>query len=166
MMLVTLALSAVMMAGLFLLLWAGVGFIQDERFFSSAPQAAKDVLRPHKERFPGAHAIGWIMAVVAILLMVVPLVIGGWDGVRRGFGFWQFFTRFAVMLLAVKAFDILFFDFYLLCRSRFFSHYYPEVGPVLGPHIFGYNWKSHLVQIVLMLAASLVLAWVCTLFVS
>ena len=37
-MLLTILLSAMMMAGLFLMLLGGVGFIQDRRFFSSAPR--------------------------------------------------------------------------------------------------------------------------------
>ncbi|MDO4806843.1 MAG: hypothetical protein Q4A07_06315 [Coriobacteriales bacterium] len=35
-MLTTIALSLVMMAGLFLMLWGAVGFLQDKRFFAAA----------------------------------------------------------------------------------------------------------------------------------
>ena len=48
-------------------------------------------------------------------------------------------------------------------RSNFFTHFYPETKPVLGPHLFGYNKKTHLVHIVAMLIGSAVLGWVCTL---
>ena len=57
-----------------------------------------------------------------------------------------------------------FFDFYLLCRSRFFPHYFPEVEQLLGPHLFGYNWKSHLFAGLVIPAACLLLARICTLF--
>ena len=58
-MILTIGLSIMMMAGLFLMLWGGVGFLQDKRFFSSAPKEELDVI-PDKlpERFKGQHAVG------------------------------------------------------------------------------------------------------------
>ena len=52
-MLTAIALSLVMMAGLFLMLWGAVGFVQDKRLFSSAPKEALDVIQPKEERFEG-----------------------------------------------------------------------------------------------------------------
>lgn len=43
-MITTLLLSLQMMAGLFLLLLDGVGFVQDKRFFSSAPAQTQEVV--------------------------------------------------------------------------------------------------------------------------
>lgn len=159
----TLILAILMMAGLFLMLWGAVGFVQKKEFFSSAPKAALAVLQPKEERFRGQHALGWGMLILSLVLMGGALLLGAMDGIRNGFGLWQFFARFAAMLILLKAFDILCFDWYLLCRSGFFSHYYPEVKPYYGPHLFGYNWKFHAVQTVLMLAGSWLAAWVCTL---
>ena len=157
----TIVLSAVMMAGLFLLLWGAVGFAQNRRFFSSAPREVLAVIRPKEERFRGQHAVGWIMLVLALALTIGALACGAYDGIRSGFTFRQFFLRFSVMLLLLKAFDILFFDWFLLCRSNFFSHYYPEVKPLCGPHLFGFNKWSHVLQIVMMIAGALLAAWIC-----
>ena len=159
----TLTLSLVMMAGLFLMLLSGVGFIQDKRFFTSAPREVREAVGEKEERFAGQRLLGWMMAALSVALMAGAIVYGAWDGIRNGFAFGRFFVRFAVMLLLLKAFDILFFDWFLLCRSGFFTHFYPEVRPYLGPHLFGYNRKSHLVQIALFLAGSALLAWICTL---
>ena len=161
-MLITLVLAVIMMAGLFLMLWGAVGFVQDRRFFSSAPKEALEVIQPKEERFRGQHIVGWIMLILSIVLMGGAMVCGAVDGIRKGFDFWRFFARFAAMLLLLKAYDILFFDYYLLCRSGFFPRYYPEVKAVYGPHIFGYNKKSHAVQAVLMILGALLLAWLCT----
>ena len=61
-MLRSILLSAMMMAGLFLMLLGGVGFIQDRRFFSSAPREVIDVVPALKPvRFPGQRALGWAM---------------------------------------------------------------------------------------------------------
>lgn len=68
-MLVTIMLSILMMAGLFLMLWSGVAFIQDKRFFSSAPKEVCAAVLPKPERFRGAHAMGWMLAVLSLLLI-------------------------------------------------------------------------------------------------
>ncbi|MDO5377947.1 MAG: hypothetical protein Q4G52_06400 [Clostridia bacterium] len=159
----TVILSIVMMAGLFLMLWSAVGFIQNKRFFTSAPKAAQEVIQPKDERFRGQHAVGWLLMVLALVLLGGAVIAGAYDGMQKDFGFWQFFIRFAMMLLLLKAFDILFFDWVLLCRSNFFPHYYPEVKGIYGPEIFGYNKKSHLIQTALILLGSLLAAWICTL---
>ena len=156
-----------MMAGLFLMLWGGVGFIQDKKFFSSAPRETREVVPDSKpERFPGQHAVGWGMIILSFALMGGAAVIGAWDGLQNGFSFWQFFGRFLTMLLLLKAFDILFFDWFLLCNGglNFFAHYYPETKGILGRHIFGYNWKTHLFHIALLAPViSAILSWICTL---
>lgn len=157
----TFILSVVMMAGLFLMLWSAVGFIQDKRFFTSAPKAAQEVITSKDERFKGQHAIGWILMMIALALMGGAVIAGAYDGIQKDFGFWQFFIRFAMMLLLLKAFDILFFDWILLCHSNFFPYYYPEVKGIYGPEIFGFNKKSHLIQTVLILLGSLLAAWIC-----
>ena len=163
-MLVTVILSLVLMAGLFLMLWSAVAFIQDKRFFTSAPKDVQAAVRPRDERFPGAHRLGWKLMILAIALMLFALIYAGLDGVEKGFGFWQLFARYLIMLLALKAFDILFFDLVLLCHSNFFPRYYPEVKGIVGPHQFGYNRREHLLMIVLSPVAAAALAGLCMLF--
>lgn len=90
-------------AGYFLLLYAGVGLIRDKRFFGSAPKENPDAIPDRKpERFPGAHILGWTLGVLALALMVGGFVLGGWDGIRSGFGYWAFFARFVDMLYLVE----------------------------------------------------------------
>lgn len=160
-MITTILLALLMMAGMFLMLWAAVGFIQDKRLFSSAPEQIRNAIQPKDERFRGQHALGWVLLAVSLVMLVGALLLGACDGARNGFGFWEFFARFAVMLLLLKAFDILFFDWFLLCRSQFYPHYFPEVAPYVGPQLFGFNKKSHAAQIALIIVASLAAAWVC-----
>ena len=162
-MVLTLVLSVIMMAGLFLMLLGGVGFIQDRKFFSSAPKEVLAVVPESKpERFAGQHAVGWIMILFSLALMIGAILLGAWDGITKGFSFWQFFGRFLIMLLLLKAFDILFFDWFLLCNAglNFFPHFYPETKKVLGRYMFGYNYKTHLAHILLSPVVSAVLAWV------
>ena len=51
------------------------------------------------------------------------LGIAIWDGFRSGFTFWQFFLRIAIMFTVYKVYDMIFFDYFLLCKFRFFQHY-------------------------------------------
>lgn len=104
-------ISAVMvMVAYFLLLCGAVGFVQDKRFFGSAPKENLAAIPDKKERFPGAHTIGWAIIAVALLLFVGALTLAVWDGVKHDFGFWPFFGRFLTILYLMELYDILFFD--------------------------------------------------------
>ena len=159
---VTILLTFVMMAGLFLLLWGAVGFVQNLRFFSSAPKVIQETAQPKPERFRGQHVLGWCMLILALLMMAGAVIYGAWDGIRHGFSYLQFFARFLIMFWGQKAFDIAVFDWFLLCRSNFYPHYFPEVKPHLGPQLFGYNRKTHLLEMTGHIAVSPFLAAVCT----
>lgn len=83
---------------------------------------------------------------------------------RRGFGFGALFGRFLFMLYAMEIYDILFFDWVLLCHSNFFVRFYPELRGVTGPHQFGCNKGAYLRLFLLYLPLSAALAGICTLF--
>ena len=160
----TTVISALMMfLAYFLVLYGGVGFIQDKRFFSSAPKKNLQAIPDKKERFPGAHILGWTIEGVAVLLFLAAAALGIGDGVRNGFGFWGFFARFLAVLYAVELYDIVFFDWVLLCHSGFFPHFYPELKGVVGPHMFGYNKRTHILHCLLDIPAAAAAAGLCTL---
>lgn len=163
-MVITIVATLMVMAAYFLVLYGGVGFIQDKRFFSSAHKDILAVIPDKKERFRGAHIIGWVIAVIAVLLFAGAAVLSIWDGIRNGFTFLKFFARFLVILYCMEIYDILFFDWVLLCHSNFFPHFYPEVKGVVGPHMFGYNKKAHLLHFVIYIPVCALIAWVCILF--
>ena len=81
-----------MMAAYFLILYAGVGFIQDKRFFSSAPKENLAAIPDKKERFPGAHVAGWVIGIAAILMFaggICPWRVGRREaGLRLPAIFW------------------------------------------------------------------------------
>ena len=125
---ITLLASFLVMAAYFLLLYAGVGLIQEKKFFSSAPREVFAAVPERKaERFRGAHILGWYLGILAMLLFLGAAVLAAWDGVRNGVTFGAFFARYLVILYVMEAYDILFFDWVLLCHSNFFPHFYPEV---------------------------------------
>ena len=163
-MLVTLILSIILMAAFFLMLFAAVALVQDRRLLKSAPRDVQAAMLEHKEPFCGARAIGWTLFIIAILLFPAVSLYGAWDGLRHDFSFWQFAGRFLVMLYLLKAFDIIFCDWFLLTKSHFFQHFYPETEGCAGYHQFGFNRKEQLVRIVVFPFVALFEAWICTLF--
>ena len=165
-MLLTIFLAIVFCGAITLLLLSAVAFIQNNKFFSSAPKEAQEVLIPRdQELFYGARTIGWTLMVFSILMILGVGIISIWDGFRSGFSFRQFFLRFVLIFTIYKLYDMICFDYFLLCRFRFFQYYYPEVEEVYKNRKYGYNIRSQLLKILVIFpAASALAAWVCTLF--
>ena len=65
----------IIMAAYFLLLYGAVGFIQDKRFFSSAPKETLDAIPDTKEEcFRGAHIAGWCIVILALVMFAGALI--------------------------------------------------------------------------------------------
>ena len=165
-MLLTIFLAIVFCGAITLMLLSAVTFIQNNKFFSSAPKEAQEVLIPRdQELFFGARTIGWTLMVFSILMILGVGIISIWDGFRSGFSFRQFFLRFVMIFTIYKLYDMICFDYFLLCKFRFFQYYYPEVEEVYKNRKYGYNIKSQLLKLLVIFpAASALAAWVCTLF--
>ena len=146
-MLLTILLSLIFILAVCILLYAAVGLIQKKKLFTTAPKDIQAAAADHPKRFPGAHVLGWKLAILALLLMIGTFVYGGWDGVQSGFSFWQHFFRFAVMLYLWKVFDIVCLDWLLLTKSHFFQHFYPETEGCEGYHSFGFNRKGQIIRL-------------------
>jgi hypothetical protein len=158
----TLILSLVFILAILLMLWAAVALVQDKRLFGSAPKDIVAVIQPRAERFEGARFLGWTLMILSMLILAGVFAVAVWDGVRRGYGFWQFFGRFLTILYVYKAFDLVFLDWILLQKTRFFQHYYPETESCKGYHSYGFNRKSQIAKVILFPFASALLAWLCT----
>ena len=165
-MLLTVFLAIVFCAAITLMLFAAVAFIQDKRFFSSAPKEAQAVIQPREnELFYGARVIGWTLMVFGVLMISGVGVISVWDGFRSGFTFFQFFLRFVLIFTIYKLYDMVCFDYFLLMRFEFFQHYFPEVRSVYPLKKYGFNITSQLIKLLVIFpAVSALAAWICTLF--
>ena len=163
-MIITVLSIIILIVAYFLLLYAAVGLIQDKRLFSSAPKEILAVISDKKERFRGARIVGWLMAGLAVVMSIGAFVLSGWDGVRSNCGFPGFFVRFLIMLYLMELYDIFFFDWFLLCRSGFYPHFYPETKEIISPKLFGFNKKTHIAHFLIYLPASAVLSLICLIF--
>jgi hypothetical protein len=145
---------------------SAVAFIQNKKFFSSAPKEAQEAIIPReKELFYGARTVGWVLMIFSMLMILGVGVIAIWDGFRSSFSFWQFFIRFVVIFAAYKIYDMIFFDYFLLMKYHFFQYYFPEVEKVYEGRKYGYNIKSQLIKLLIIFpAASAIAAWICDRF--
>ncbi len=165
-MLLKIFLTIVFCVAITLMMFSAVAFIQDKKFFSSAPKEAQETIIPReKELFYGARIIGWTLMISSILMVLGVGVISIWDGFRSEFTFLQFFVRFTVIFTVYKIYDMICFDYFLLMKYKFFQYYFPEVERVYEGRKYGYNIKSQLLKLLVIFpAASALAAWICTLF--
>lgn len=92
----------------------------------------------HEERFPGMHIPGYILCIAAITMIIGSVVIAVWD--------------------------MLFLDNYLLTKSNFYQHYYPEIGEYKSLKEFRFNFKEQLLKLLVTFPAiSLVIVGLCVL---
>ena len=84
---VTLLLSFVMMAALFLLLYAAVALVQDKRFFTTAPKDIQEKVLDHQPRFAGQKILGLLLMSLAICMFLFSFIYAGYDGLRNEFSF-------------------------------------------------------------------------------
>ncbi|MCR5674768.1 MAG: hypothetical protein K6G16_03570, partial [Lachnospiraceae bacterium] len=141
-------------------------FIQDKRFFGSAPKEAQEALLPRdKELFYGARIMGWTLMVFSMLMILGVGLISILDGIRNGYTFGQFFLRFVLIFTVYKIYDMICFDYFLLMKFHFFQFYFPEVESVYTGRKYGYNIRSQLLKLfVIFPAASALAAWICAMF--
>lgn len=165
-MLLTVFLSIVFCSAMASALLAAVAFVQDDKFFSSAPKEVQEVIQPRKkELFYGARKIGWTLMIISLLLVLGVGVISIWDGFRNNFTFLQFFVRFVIIFTIYKIADMVLIDYFLLLKFKFFQHYYPEAEGLLDGKKYGFNIRSQLLKLLVIFpAASALAAWICTLF--
>ncbi|MCR4648692.1 MAG: hypothetical protein K5776_06410 [Lachnospiraceae bacterium] len=167
-MLLTIFLTIVFCAAITLMLISAVAFVQNKKFFSSAPKEAQAVtLDREEELFLGARKIGWSLMIFSFLMILGVGVISIWDGFRSGYSFWQFFIRFVTIFTVYKIYDMTCFDYFLLMKFKFFQFYYPELESVYSNRKYGYNIKSQLLKLLVIFpGASALAAWICTLFMK
>ena len=165
-MLLTIFLSLVFCVAITLMLISAVVFIKDKKLFSSAPKEALELVIDRKEEeFYGARKVGWTLMIMSMAMILGVGVVSIWDGFRSDFTFWQFFFRFVSIFTIYKIYDMIFFDYFLLCKYSFFQSFIPEVTSVYTNRKYGYNIKSQLLKLLVIFpAASAIAAWVCTLF--
>ncbi len=163
-MLLTLILSVSGCLLLCLCIWGVTVTMSTALLAKNFPEDVQERIRPRIENLPMSpkRFLGWIILIPFLVGYIGLFVIGGIDGKKHGSTFPQFFLRFFVIGAVIKAFDIICLDYFLLTKTHFFQHYFPETEGCGGWQDFGYNRKQQARQCILILIGSAVTAWLFT----
>ena len=145
----------------FLMEWAAAAFYPHPFIIEYFPEDVKEKARNHKPPFKSAPVIGWFLIALIFAGFIAAFIYGGWDGIHKNFTYVQFLVRFLIMLYGMKAFDILFFDYFILTKTHFFQHFYPETEGCDGWKRFGYNRREQTKQLIMMLPCAAATALIC-----
>ena len=149
---------------LFLGIWGVTVTLPTGLLIRNFPEDVQEKLRPGIESLPRSpkRVLGWVILILFIAGYISLFIIGGLDGKRQGFTFGEFFLRFFIIGAVIKVFDIIALDFFLLTKTHFFQHYFPETEGCAGWQDFGYNRKQQMRQCVLIVIGSALAAWIFT----
>ena len=165
-MLLTAVLSLAGCIAFFLMILGVTVTLPSPMLISFFPEDVQERLRPRVENQPMTfkRAMGWVMLAAFCLFYIGISVYGASDGIKNGYSFWQFLLRFLIIGAAMKVFDIVFFDWFILTRTRFFQHFFPETEGCKGWKDFGFNRKQQIRQCIAIPVCCLICAFICTLF--
>ncbi|MBQ6520290.1 MAG: hypothetical protein IJI14_16360 [Anaerolineaceae bacterium] len=147
---------------LFLGIWGVTITMPTGLLLKNFPEDVQEKLKPRVESLPMSfkRLSGWIILILLIIGYIGIFIAGGIDGKKHGFTFWQFFLRFLMIGGIIKIFDIVCLDYFLLTKTHFFQHYFPETEGCAGWQDFGYNRKQQIRQCILIVIGSAVMAWI------
>ena len=147
-----------------LMILAATVFMPYRGLAKNFPKDVQEALKPRLDeidRQPKAPKFfGGFLIIIMFLLFIAVFIIGGIDGMHHDFTYGQYLLRFLIITFGTKAFDIIALDYFLLTKTSFFPHFFPETKGCAGWQQFGYNRKQHLRQSVFMLICCFGMAFV------
>ncbi|MBR1703562.1 MAG: hypothetical protein IJ716_16725 [Lachnospiraceae bacterium] len=151
-MLLTIILAFSGCALLFLMIWEATVTMPFSALAKNFPLDVQEKLKPRLDSMPltPKRIIGGIILVILILAWFGLFIVAGVDGKAHGFRYWDYAIRFLIIGAAVKVFDIVGLDFFLLTKTKFFQHYLPETEGCKGWKQFGYNRKQQIRQCIII----------------
>lgn len=155
-MLETILLTVGMMVLFTLMEWVACEFMPMKSMADFFPEDIRERLRPRLEKLAMTpkRIIGMILFALILAGMLAIYIFAGIDGIRNDFSYWQYLVRFLIMCVGIKLFDIIGFDWFVMTKTHFFQHFFPETEGCVGWHQFGYNRKQQLRQTVMILLSA------------
>lgn len=152
-MLVTLLLTLGMMVLFVLMVVVASYFMPVAKMAEFFPEDIQERLKPRIENLTMTkkRVVGIILFSLIMIAMLGIFVYAGIDGIHNGFSYGQFLTRYLIIGIGIKLFDIVGFDWFVMTKTHFFQHFLPETEGCAGWHNFGYNRMQQLKQIIMIL---------------
>lgn len=103
----TIFLTVIMMALLWLMIWSATVTLPYKGLIKNFPKDVQERLEPRLSKLPmsGKRVVGWAALLLILAMMICVFIWGGLDGISRGYSFGQLFARFLIIGLGVKVFD-------------------------------------------------------------
>ncbi len=155
-MLVTILLTLGMMVLFTLMIYVACEFMPMKSVVDFFPDDIRQHLKLRIESLTltPKRIIGMILFALILLGMLAIYIFAGIDGIRNDFTFLQYVVRFLIIGVGIKLFDIIGFDWFMITKTHFFQHFFPETEGCEGWHQFGYNRKQQLQQSVMILLSA------------
>ena len=119
-------------------------------------EAAKDHPDPPKER----RILGYLLTAVFCAAYLGALALIGYDGVRRGDGFWLLFGRYLLFFYGYKVFDILVQDQHIVIRKKYYLRFFPETSECESWNDYSFNKRNQLKRLIAFPFVCALLAWI------
>ena len=88
------------------------------------------------------------------------LVFIGYDGLRRGNGFWLLFGRYLLFFYGYKVFDILVQDQHIVIRKKYYLRFYPETRDCESWNDYSFNKRNQMKRLIAFPFVCALLAWI------
>lgn len=119
-------------------------------------EAAKDHPDPPKER----RILGYLLTAVFSVAYLGALVFIGYDGLRRGNGFWLLFGRYLLFFYGYKVFDTLVQDQHVVIRKKYYLRFYPETEDCESWNDYSFNKRNQMKRLIAFPFVCALLAWI------
>lgn len=145
----TVILTLLMIADISIVILIATACLPARMVMNTMPQDLKEKTKNHPDPPGWKKLIGIIVLIGGIVLYLWIVFYAGYDGIKQGWGFWKIFVRYMIILYGFKLFDIVCLDWWLITKTHFFQHFFPETEGSEGYHSFGFNKKEQLKRIIL-----------------
>ena len=104
-MIITVILTLLMIADILIVILVGVGNLPAKVVMKTMPQELKEETKDHPNPPLWRMIIGFTAYILGVLFAIGISVYAGYEGICRGYGFWEIFLRYMKLMLVKMNFQ-------------------------------------------------------------
>ena len=131
---------------------------------SFLPEDIREAAKNHPEPAKWKQVVAHLITGVFCVIMLSGIIYLGIDGIKNGYGYWQFVGRFVTLLYIMKLYDIVIQDQWLVLSTNYFKKIFPETINCAGWENGHFNDRNHFKRIILYPLLALVISGILILF--